>query len=426
MNSGLLQRMAVVLGLVLLLASIILFAQQPATSTGAGAHTAAPLAAEASSVLRGKYLVDAGNCLTCHTRQQGEPFAGGVAFSTPFGLLYSTNITSDRETGIGNWTREDLRRAMHEGVAPGGRWLYPAFPYPSYTKVSNDDVDAIHAYLQTIAAVTYVPPNNGLLFSQRWAMRIWNALFFEPGRFVPDEKLSPEWNRGAYLVEGLAHCGACHTPRNLWMAEIRTKAHHGALVPDHSSSEQGRNWFAVNLTGATNGLAAWSESELTKYLHTGVSRRAGTFGPMNDVIVNSLKKLDVDDISAMAKYIKSLPVGGQYVGPGVPAAKAAVGSAIYVQRCEKCHGDSGRGGLFSGPPLAGSAIVQSENPASLFRVILQGPETPAEISLGQWETMPGYSDVLSDDELVAVSNYVRGSWINRARSVGRAEAARQR
>lgn len=419
-------RTGMVVGSVMLLASIFVIAQEPVPTVGGVERNTVALSATTSSVTRGRYLVDAGNCVSCHTRERGLPFAGGVAFKTPFGTLYSTNITSDKKTGIGDWTREDLRRAMHDGVAPGGRRLYPAFPYPSYTKVSDEDVDAIHAYLKTIVAVRYTPPNNGLLFSQRWAMRIWNALFFEPGRFVPNEKMPPEWNRGAYLVEGLAHCGACHTPRNLWMAEITTKAHHGALVPDHSSSEQERSWFAVNLTSATNGLAAWSEPELAKYLHTGVSRRAGTFGPMNDVIVNSLKKLDSDDISAMAKYIKSLPVGGQYVGPGVPAAKAAVGSAIYAQRCEKCHGDSGRGGLFSGPPLAGSAIVQSEDPASLLRMILQGPETPAEVSLGQWETMPSYSDVLSDDELVAVSNYVRGSWINRARSVNRAEAARQR
>ena len=426
MISAFLMRTSLVVGSLLLLASIIVIAQVPVPAVGGSARNTAALPATASSVMRGRYLVDAGNCISCHTRDQGQPFAGGVAFPTPFGTLYSTNITSDGKTGIGDWTREDLRRAMHEGVAPGGRRLYPAFPYPSYTKVSDDDVGDIHAYLQTIAAVSYSPPHNGILFSQRWAMRIWNALFFEPGRFVPDEKMLPEWNRGAYLVEGLGHCGACHTPRNILMAEINTKAHQGALVMDHSPSGKARSWFAVNLTGATNGLAAWSEQELASYLHVGVSRRAGTFGPMNEVIVNSLRKLDVGDVNAMAKYIKSIPAGGQYVGVGIPIVAVESGRAIYAERCEKCHGESGRGGLFGGPPLAGSSIVQADDPASLFRVILQGPDTPDEVSFGQWETMPAYADLLSDEEIVSASHYVRGSWGNKARLVGKAGVARQR
>jgi len=426
MISAFLMRTSLVVGSLLLLASIVVIAQLPVPAVGGSARNTAALPATASSVMRGRYLVDAGNCISCHTRDHGQPFAGGVAFPTPFGTLYSTNITSDGETGIGEWTRKDLRRAMHEGVAPGGRRLYPAFPYPAYTKVSDDDVGDIHAYLQTIAAVSYSPPHNGILFSQRWAMRIWNALFFEAGRFVPDEEMPPEWNRGAYLVEGLGHCGACHTPRNLLMAEIRTKAHHGALVRDHSPLGKERSWFAVNLTGATNGLAAWSEQDLTRYLHAGVSRRAGTFGPMNEVIVNSLRKLDLADVSAMALYLKSLPAGGQYEGLGIPAASVAAGSAIYEKKCENCHGKSGRGGLFGGPALAGSAIVQSEDPASLLRVILQGPKTSDQVSLGQWETMAAYADVLSDAEVVAVSHYVRGSWGNKARLVSEAEVARQR
>ncbi len=210
------------------------------------------------------------------------------------------------------------------------------------------------------------------------------------------------------------------------MAEIRDKAHHGALVRDHSAAGKERSWFAVNLTGATNGLAAWSEQDLTRYLHVGASRRAGASGPMNEVIVNSLRKLNADDVSAMAKYIKSLPAGGQYEGEGIPADKVAAGKSIYAERCEKCHGDSGRGGLFSGPPLAGSAIVQSEDPASLFRVILHGPDTPDEVSFGQWETMSAYADVLSDAEVVAVSHYIRGSWGNKARPVSEEEVARHR
>jgi alcohol dehydrogenase (quinone), cytochrome c subunit len=375
---------------------------------------------------RGKYLADAANCLSCHTREDGEPFAGGVAFETPLGTLYSTNITPDIDTGIGTWTPADLRRAMHEGVAPGGRRLYPAFPYPSYTQVTDEDFDAIYAFLRTIKPVTYTAPGNGILFSQRWTMRIWNALFFEPGRFDVDTGQSAEWNRGAYLVEGLGHCGACHTPRNLFMAEIRERAHQGGVMSDHAADGSSRRWFAVNLTSATNGLAAWSEDDLFRYLHTGFSRRAGTFGPMNKVIVNSLRHLSADDVRAMAGYIKSLPAGGEYEGDGVPSDLVDAGRPIYEEHCEKCHGESGRGGFFGGPPLAGSAIVQSDNPISLFNVVLHGPETPEEVSFGKWEDMTSYADTLSDEETAAVSNFVRGSWGNRARPVTEAEVSAQR
>lgn len=388
---------------------------------GAEADTTA-----ASIVERGRYLVDAGNCVSCHTRKNGEPFTGGVAFETPLGTLYSTNITPDADTGIGRWTREDLRRAMHEGVAPGGTRLYPAFPYTSYTKVSNEDVDAIFAYLQTLTPVRYTPPSNGILFSQRWAMRIWNALFFEPGRFEPDPAQSAEWNRGAYLTEGLGHCSACHTPRNRFMAEIGEQAHQGGVVRDHAADGKSRVWFAVNLTSAQNGLAAWSEDDLFRYLHTGFSRRAGSFGPMNEVIVNSLRKMTAEDVRAMAIYLKSLPAGGEYAGAGVPDELVEAGRPIYEDKCEKCHGDSGRGGIFSGPPLAGSVIVQSENPGSLFNIILHGPETPDEVSYGQWETMSSYGDVLSDAQIAAVSNYLRGSWGNKARPVTEDEVAAHR
>lgn len=407
-----------------LLAGFIVFAQDAVSPQAP--DDVLPTPATVSEAERGRYLTDAGNCLSCHTREGGEPFAGGVAFKTPMGTLYSTNITPDPETGIGDWTAADLRRAMHEGIRPGGSRLFPAFPYPSYTNVTDEDVNAIYAFLRTVEPVRYTPPGNGFLFSQRWAMRFWNALFFEPGRYVSDPEKPADWNRGAYLVEGLGHCGACHTPRNLFLAEDRKRAHQGGVVLDHAADGRERRWFAVNLTSATNGLAAWSEDDLTRYLHRGVSRRAGTFGPMNEVIVNSLSKLEVEDVRAMAAYIKSLPAGDQYTGEGVPAELVEAGRPIYEERCEKCHGASGRGGIFSGPPLVGSVIVQSTNPLSLFNVILHGPEMPEEVSFGQWETMPSYADILSDAEIAAVSNYIRGSWENKARPVTPEEVTGQR
>lgn len=378
-----------------------------------------------TAIQRGKYLADAGNCFSCHTRKDKAPFAGGVPFETPFGTVYSTNITPDTETGIGKWRGNDLRRAMHEGIAADGRRLFPAFPYTSYTKVTDADVAAIYAYLRTLRPVRYTPPSNGFLLRQRWALRIWNAMFFEEGRFVPNAENSAEWNRGAYLVEGLGHCGACHTPRNAFMAERPESAHEGGVILGEVAPGRLRPWSAVNLTSAKQGLASWSVNDLTKYLHTGFSPRAGTFGPMNEVIVNSLMKLSSEDVRAMAIYLKSLPAR-EYNGVTVSLEQARAGEAIYQERCEKCHAASGRGGIFSGPPLAGSAIVQAQNPASLINSILHGTETPQQVSFGAWETMPSYADVLEDPEVAAVSNYVRGSWGNRALPVSRDDVARQR
>ena len=388
----------------------------------------APVSASAplsSSAERGRYLADAGNCISCHTQPGAMPFTGGVRFETPFGTLYSSNITPDPATGIGAWKADDLRRAMHEGIAAGGYRLYPAFPYTAFTKVTDADIDAIYAFLRAVKAVRYTPPSSGFVFTQRWGMASWNALFFSEGRFSPDAARSAEWNRGAYLVEGLGHCSACHTPRNLFMAEIAGKAFAGGLIQDQVAQGKIRRWSAVNLTSAKNGLGAWSVSDLAKYMQTGFSARGGTFGPMNEVIVNSLKKLTAEDVRAMAVYLKSLPAQ-EYRGDGVTPQEANAGEAIYKDRCEKCHSTSGRGGMFGGPPLAGSAVVQAEDPASLINIILYGPETPKEVAFGGWETMKPYTEVLNDSQVAAVSNYVRGSWGNRATTVKAADVTQQR
>jgi len=353
------------------------------------------------------------------------PFGGGVRFETPFGTLYSSNITPDIATGIGAWKADDLRRAMHEGIAAGGYRLFPAFPYPSFTKMTDADIDAIYAYLHTLQAVRYTPPSSSFIFTQRWAMAPWNALFFTEERFTPNTAQSGEWNRGAYLVQVLGHCGACHTPRNLFMAETAEKAYDGGLLLDQVAQGKIRRWSAVNLTSAKNGLGAWSVNDLAKYLQTGFSARGGTFGPMNEVIVNSLNKLTAEDVRAMAVYLKSLPAQ-EYRGDGVTPQQAHAGEAIYRARCEKCHSASGRGGMFSGPPLAGSAVVQAADPASLINIILYGPETPKDVAFGAWETMQSYAEVMDDSQIAAVSNYVRGSWGNRAAAVNPADVTQQR
>jgi alcohol dehydrogenase (quinone), cytochrome c subunit len=394
------------------------------------AYTAATPAAVATTpadtaVARGESLAAAGNCVSCHTRPGGTPFSGGVPFDTPYGTIYSTNITPDTGTGIGRWSAADLSKAMHDGLAPDGSRLFPAFPYTSFTKVTDADVGSIFAYLRTVPPARYTPPGNGFFLNIRWPLAAWDGAFFKAGRFSPDASQSAQWNRGAYLVEGLGHCSACHTPRNWAMAEVAARNYAGGALQDEVVHGRNRRWSAVNLTSAKSGLAAWSVNDLTKYLQTGFSLRAGTFGPMNEVIANSLRKLPVEDVRAMAVYLKSLPAQ-ETTEAAVPAELVKAGESIYKERCEKCHGASGRGGVFSGPPLAGSAVAQAEDPASLINIILYGPKAPPGVSLGAWETMPAYDTVLDDAQIAAVSNYVRGSWGNRAGALHADDITHQR
>jgi alcohol dehydrogenase (quinone), cytochrome c subunit len=376
-------------------------------------------------VEKGKYLAAAGDCVSCHTREGGEPFSGGRAFATPLGRFFSTNITPDQETGIGTWTEADLIRAMHEGKAKDGRQLNPAFPYSAFTKVTDEDVKAIYAYLRTLNPVKYTAPENDFLFNQRWGFMFWNAVFFKAERFKPDSSKSEQWNRGAYLVEGLGHCGSCHTPRNIFLAEQLDQSFAGGNILDEVHEGKIRRWSAPNLSPAKGGLATWSANDIVKYLKTGFTvSRAGTFGPMNDVIVNSMSKMTDEDLQAIATYLKELPP--REVKGSVPEDQAKAGQPLYKEKCSKCHMDSGRGGMFNGPPLAGSAIAQSEDPSSFINVVLYGPNLPAGVKTGAWETMKPFADSMSDEEIATVMNYVRGSWGNVGRPVTAAEIAKQR
>jgi alcohol dehydrogenase (quinone), cytochrome c subunit len=386
----------------------------------AGAAGASTAAAE-----QGRYLAAAGNCLSCHTRPGGAPFSGGVPFVTPLGTIYSTNITPDAQTGIGAWTAADLRRALHEGRSRDGSYLFPAFPYPAFTKLSDADVAALYEYLRTVPAVNYRPPANGALFALRWPLALWNSLYFRSGRYAVNPVRSREWNRGAYLVEGPGHCGACHTPRNLLLAERDDSFLHGGALQVAIDKDHARRWSAVDLTPGARGLRSWSIAELTQYFRTGVSARAGTFGPMNEVIANSLSALSPDDLYAMAVYLKSLPPRN-YPYESVAPRRVSEGAPIYKARCQKCHGSSGRGGMFSGPPLAGSAVVQAEDPASLLNIILRGSDAPKAFASESWETMPAYADVLDDAQIAAVGNFLRGSWGNQAGVVSSASVRAQR
>jgi alcohol dehydrogenase (quinone), cytochrome c subunit len=406
----------------------------PVTTNTPGVDVPAPVdvppAPADPLVQRGEYLARIGNCVSCHTVQGGEPFAGGLPFKTPYmflGTMYSTNITPDEETGIGKWTEADFVQAMHTGEGRNGS-LYPAFPYTSFTKVSDEDVKAIYAYLRTVKPVKAEPPSNSFIFAFRFGMKIWNALFFEEGRYVADSSQSEEWNRGAYLVNGLGHCSACHTPRNALLAEKPTEHLWGAVVPDVVMEGQYRPWFAVNLTQTKNGgLGAWSAEDIRRYLKTGHNRFGGTFGPMNEVIANSLSHMTDADAKAMAAYIKSLPAAPDSPAMQISDEEKKAGEELYLKHCEECHAKSGRGGFMKAPPVAGSAIAQGRDPASLINIILFGAEPAKGLSPpGAWEAMRAFRERMNDAEVAAVANYVRSSWNNTGSKITAQDVAKHR
>jgi mono/diheme cytochrome c family protein len=410
-------------------------ADAPVTTNAPGVDVPAPVDVPAAppadpQVQRGEYLARLGNCVSCHTVHGGEPFAGGLPFKTPYmflGTLYSTNITPDEETGIGAWTEADFVQAMHTGEGPNGA-LYPAFPYTSFTKVSEDDVKAIYAYLRTVKPVKAEPPSNSFIFAFRFGMKIWNALFFDEGRYAADSSQSEEWNRGAYLVNGLGHCSACHTPRNVLLAEKSEEHLWGAVVPDVVAEGEYRPWFAVNLTQTKNGgLGGWSVADIRRYLKTGHNGKGGSFGPMNEVIANSLRHMTDEDAQAMATYIKSLPPAPDSPAQEMTDAEREAAQAIYKKHCEECHLATGRGGFLKAPPVAGSVIAQGRDPASLINIILYGAE-PAKVlnPPGAWESMRAFRDRMTDEEIAAVANYVRSSWNNTGSKVTAQDVARHR
>ena len=403
---------------------------------------------DAALIEQGRYLATAGDCISCHTRPQGVPFAGGLPITTPFGVIYSANITPDVATGIGAWSEREFARALHEGIAADGRHLYPAFPYTAYTKVSDHDVQAIYAYLRSLAPVRYTPPPNELRFpfNSRSLLAGWNLLYLQPGRYVTDPAKGAEWNRGAYLVQGLAHCGACHTPRNLLGGERTSEALAGGAYLDEITDEvindrvapmderTVRLWSAPNLTQASTGLAAWTVDEIAAYLKSGHNARAGAFGPMSVVIARGTSHLSAEDIRAMAVYLKSLPpVQPQQSQPDEERRRA--GEIVYTTRCGDCHQSTGLGMPRSAnadpsktaPPLAGNPTLQAPNPATLINLVLYGAHEAVPGS-ESWPKMSGFelSVGLDDEQIAALCTYVRSSWGNRAGPVDAAAVAKQR
>ncbi|SDY86541.1 cytochrome c [Nitrosomonas sp. Nm58] len=362
----------------------------------------------------GEYLARVGNCLGCHTAKGGQPFSGGRRLSTSFGTFVTPNITSDKETGIGLWSEEDFWKAMHEGKSRDGRLLYPAFPFTEYTKVTREDANLIFAYLQSVPPVSQYNPPHEIRFpyNYRPLLYIWRTLFFKQGTYEPDQTKSEEWNRGAYLVQGLGHCNACHTARNVLGASQDDTVGGGQIM--------GSNWYAPSLTSQQEaGSRDWSLEEIVELLLSGISRGATTSGPMGTVVRQSLQYLSQGDMRAMAVYLQSLPESEAQPRMSYPEMSRNVrqylaqGEKLYKKHCQECHGTSGQGAPGIYPALAGNRSVTMTIPTNVIRSVLNGGYPPTTAANPRPYGMPPFQQIIRDEEVAQVVSFIRNAWGNR-------------
>lgn len=385
---------------------------------------AAPPYSAAPDVLKGGYLATAADCVACHTTPGGILFAGGRAFKTPYGTIYSPNITPDNDTGIGAWTDQEFIRAVREGIAKNGEHLYPAFPYASYTYLTDADVLAIKAYIFAQAPITNVAPTTALKFpyNQRWLMGIW-SMFFNPNeRFQPVADQSPEWNRGAYLVEALQHCGDCHTPRNILQGLNNRKKFSGTLIS---------GWRAYNITSdKATGVGAWTDEELANFLYLGhADGRSTATGPMGEAVDFSMSYLSDPDISAMVTYLRSIPALSTPEFPAAPETPpkvadtrdASQGERLFASACASCHGWDGEGQLNAFATIVRARSVFDPTAVNVAQVIVAGAhrtalasQDVAAASAGGPNVMPSFGAAYSDAEIAAIANYVTGRFGGKA------------
>jgi len=386
--------------------------------------------ARTSMVERGAYLTRAADCVACHTSGGGKEYAGGLAIRLPFGTLYSTNITPDKETGVGNYSDQDFLDAVRRGVRRDGARLYPAMPYASYSYMTDADVLAIKAYLFSLPPVHAQAPENTLTFpyNQRWAMIFWSALFNPDTRFAPDSDRSPEWNRGAYLAEALAHCGECHTPRNLAFALDNRKKFAGALTA---------GWRAFNISSdKATGIGGWRDEDLVAYLTIGHADGHGTAsGPMGEAVDHSFSQLAQEDIRAVVAYLRTVP---PIASPDLPATLAppapashrqgggtadARGKMLFEGACVSCHGWTGESPISSFATLTGALAVNDPSGTNVVQVVLSGTKrlTPEHAV-----SMPAFGSAYSDAEIAALANYVTARFGSKASQVTAQEVAELR
>lgn len=392
-------------------------------------------AAETDLIKQGEYLARAGDCVACHTAKGGKPFAGGLPMETPIGVIYSTNITPDK-TGLDDYSFEDFDKAVRHGVAKSGSTLYPAMPYPSYARVSESDMQALYAYfMKGVEPVAQANKDSDIPWplSMRWPLTAWRWMFapaVEDYQAVAGS--DPVISRGAYLVEGLGHCGACHTPRALTMQEKALSAQDGSAFLSGSAPLEG--WIAKSLRGDhKDGLGSWSEEQLVQFLKTGRSDRSAVFGGMSDVVVHSMQYLSQDDLTAIARYLKSLPAVDPKDQPHQYDKQVAQalwkgddsqrGASVYIDNCAACHRTDGHGYTRVFPALAGNPVLQTADATSLINIVLNGGTLPATHAAPSTFTMPAFAWRLSDQEVADVVSFIRGSWGNQGGPVKASDVA---
>ena len=371
-------------------------------------------------IARGAYLARAGNCMICHTARGGQPYAGGRAMATPFGTVYTSNLTPDANTGLGKWSPLHFWRALHNGRSRSGRLLYPVFPYTSYTQVTREDSDALFAYLRSVPAVNQPNRPHALRFpyQSQAALAVWRALYFRPGVYQADARRSAEWNRGAYLVRGLGHCAACHGARDA-LGGMRTGLDlSGGLIPM-------QNWYAPSLASPQEaGVADWESEHIVRLLKDGVSSRGSVSGPMSEVVQGSTQHLTPEDLGAMALFLKELPQTSPARQAQLPSARPALSAEnsaraakLYEQHCAQCHGNQGQGVPGAYPALAGNRAVTMASTVNLVQMVLNGGFAPATAGNPRPFGMPPFVLVLQDSDVADLLTHIRSAWGNQASPV---------
>lgn len=388
------------------------------TAVAAPAGNEAPAAA----IARGRYIAEAGDCVACHSApRKGQPFAGGLALETPFGKLVASNITPDVKTGIGGWSEQEFIRAVRQGKGKHGQNLYPAMPYNAYVKVNDADMHDLWLYMQTVKPVVNHVESNQLPFpfNIRTLMWGWNLLFFDGKPFQPDRSESVEWNRGAYLVQGLAHCAACHTGKNFLGGDSSKRLQGGTL----------QGWYAPEITGdPLHGVGAWPVEEIVAYLKTGANTLTVASGPMAEAVENSTQHMNSADLRAIALYLKSLP-GSQGARPApLPASdqRMLLGAKVYDINCAACHAANGKGIGGMVTALAGNGALQAPVDTNLVNAILRGTRGAITHANPTGAAMPSFAWKLSDVQVAAAASYIRNSWGNAAAPTSDAAVAKAR
>ena len=392
-------------------------------------------AADPVQIERGAYLARAGNCAACHTARGGAAYAGGLGIGTPFGTVFTSNLTPDVQSGIGSWSSADFWRAMHNGRSKSGRLLYPVFPYTNYTQITREDSDALLAYLKSLPVVAQANTAHAIDFpyNSQAALAVWRALFFSPGVYKREANRSAEWNRGAYLVDSLGHCNACHTARNA-LGASDTLNLAGGLIPI-------QNWYAPSLLSKLEaGVGDWPQHSIVSLLKNGINERASVIGPMAKVVRGSTQYLTGADLNAMATFLKALPEDS---GPkeadiavmakttsntsgAVSTSTAKQGAKLYDQHCAQCHGSNGQGVANAYPALAGNRAVVMQQTANLVQIVLNGGYAPATEGNPRPYGMPPFVLVLNDNDIATVLTHIRGSWGNEGGTVSGLEVNRIR